>query len=187
MIPISPLALLALTNTDDAYLVRDAGSFIKGQSRDKNDIEGAKANKEFLLGLRWFEVTDTVRNDGMGYASCQYFAAVLPDTIEAYEAIAEWSSLSGVQQDNVEVRRSPHASGKTGHLNELISKDVLPRRTYKVSMAVGHARDPNAPADEEPKVYFWAPGKFTKFTIISDDMGADKTLIPAHATVKLEG
>ncbi len=184
---MSSLLLLALSNTSDAYMIRDAGSFVQGQTKDKTDIDGGRAIKNFLAELNWQEVTSGVRADGAAFAQCRYFVATLPDSVEAYEAIAEWSNLTPEQQERVQVRRSPHASGKTGHLNELISADIAPTRSTQVVIAIGDATNPHADASDNPTVYFWAPGRFTRFTIISDEMGADKSLIPAHATVKLEG
>lgn len=185
--PLLSLLTLALAHTANSYVVRDAGSYVVGQTRDKADTAGGQDIKDFLAELDWREVTSGVRADGMGFAACRYFVATLPENVEAYEAIAEWNSLSPEQQDRVIVRRSPHQSGKTGHLNELISGDIAPLRSHEVVMAVGNKDDPAGDPELAPSVYFWAPGRFTKFTIISDEMAADKRLIPPHATVKLEG
>lgn len=181
------LPQLALAATGNTYLIRDAGSFVAGQTRDKTDDVGGADIKAWLSDLDWTEVTSGVRADGMGYAGCRYFVATLPDDAEAYEAIAEWGSLTPEQRARVVVRRSPHASAKTGHTNELISSEVAPTRTHQVALAVGNKHNPSDEPEAAPVVYFWAPGRFTKFTIIDEQMAEDRGLIPSHATVKLEG
>ena len=183
---MSTLLSFAIAATPAAYVIRDVGSYVLGQTRDKTDLAGGAAVKEFLAGLDWQEVTSGVRADGMGFSACRYFVATLPEGVEAYEAIAEWGSLSAEEQAAVTVRRSPHASGKTDHLNELVAAGIAPVRATQVSMVVGHAEDPNSDPSLLPTVYFWAPGRFTKFTVISDEMAENKGLVPAHATVKLE-
>lgn len=177
----------AIEHTNNAYVIRDAGSFVVGQTRDKTDDAGGSAIRAWLKTLDWTEVTDEVREDGMGFSACRYFTAAVPSDVEAYEAIAEWGLLTPEAQAAVTVRKSPHASGKTGHLNELISADISPTRAYRVVMAVGHGENPMFEPAENPKIYFWAPGRFTKFTVITDAMAEDKSLIPPRATVKLEG
>jgi hypothetical protein len=185
---INILITAALRNSAASYVIRDAGSYVVGHTRDKTDLAGGEAIKEFLAGLDWQEVTSGVRADGMGFGQCRYVVALVPDNVDAWECIIDWDLLSTEQQAAVTVRRSPHASSVTGHLNELISKEITPLRAAEVAMAIGNSSAPMEEATEETAaVFFWAPGRFTKFCIISDEMVADRGLIPAHATVKLEG
>ena len=185
---IKTLITAALRNTPTHYVVRDAGSYVTGHTRDKADEVGGEDIKAFLANLDWQEVTSGVRADGMGYGQCRYVVASVPDDTEAWECIIDWDLLSTEQQAAVTVRRSPHASGKTGYLNELISREINPLRACEISMAIGNGSAPMEEAAEETAaVFFWAPGRFTKFCVISDEMAENKSLIPGHATVKLEG
>ena len=185
---IKTLITAALRNTSNAYVIRDAGSFVTGHTRDKKDLAGGSAIKHFLACLDWQEVTRGVRSDGLGHGACRYVVASVPDGTEAWECISEWGSLTPTQKENVEVRRSPHASSVTGYLNELISKEIKPVKATQVVMALGNGSAPMEEATEEnAAVFLWAPGRFTKFCIISDEMIADRGLIPDYATVKLEG
>lgn len=185
---IKTLINVALRNSAASYVIRDAGSYVVGHTRDKADEAGGEAVKAFLAGLDWQEVTSGVRADGTGFGQCRYVVAAVPDGVEAWECIAEWGSLSIEQQAAVTVRRSLHASSVTGHLNELISKEITPLRAAEVAMAVGNSSNPMEEATTDTAaVFFWAPGRFTKFCVISDEMAENKALIPAYATVKLEG
>lgn len=185
---IKTLITAALRNTSSAYVIRDAGSYVAGHTRDKQDLAGGSAIKHFLSCLDWQEVTVGVRADGLGYGQCRYVVASVPEGTEAWECIAEWGSLTSTQKEAVEVRRSPHAASVTGYLNELISKEIKPAMTTQVVMALGNGRAPMDEATEETAaVFFWSPGRFTKFCVISDEMAENKDLIPDHATVKLEG
>jgi hypothetical protein len=185
---INILITAALKNTSNAYVIRDAGSFVAGHTRDKADEAGGEAIKAFLAGLDWQEVTSGVRADGMGFGQCRYVVASVPDNVDAWECIAEWRALTPEQKEAVEVRRSPHASSVTGYMNELISKEIKPAMTTQVVMALGNGSAPMDDATEETAaVFFWAPGRWTKFCVITDNMAEDRGLIPDYATVKLEG
>lgn len=185
---IKTLITAALKNTSNAYVIRDAGSYVVGHTRDKADEAGGEAIKAFLQGLDWQEVTRGVRSDGLGFGQCRYVVASVPDGTEAWECIAEWGSLTPAQKEAVEVRRSPHASSVTGYLNELISKEIKPVKATQVVLALGNGSVPMEEATEEnAAVFFWAPGRWTKFCVITDNMAEDKGLIPPYATVKLEG
>lgn len=119
-------------------------------------------------------------------SKCRYGAVY--GTEGAFECIAEWGSLTPEQQEQVVIRRSPHASDVTKHLNELLLPTVAATPTNRVFIAVGNGKDPySEPTEENVTVFLWAPGICTKFTIISDEMAADRSLIPPWATVKLGG
>ena len=183
---INEIIRLALVNTTAEYVVRDAGSFVTGQTRDKQNVAGGQEIKDWLAGLTWAEETDAVREGKMGFGQCRYGVAHIDEG--AFECIAEWGSLTPEQQEQVVIRRSPHASDVTKHLNELLLSSVQPTPTYRISIAVGNGADPFAEiTDKNATVFFWAPGRFTRFTVVSDEMAADRSLIPPWATVKLGG
>jgi hypothetical protein len=169
-------------NGNYLYLVRPAGSYIAGQTRDKTDIAGAEQVADFLKSLRWTEVTDETRAMGAGFGKVRYFRAEVPRGLSAYEAILLWGELSPAERARVSVVKAFHQpkSGPTRY--ELVS-DIAPKKARVLHIAVGHPVDPfTAPTKRASTVYTWFPGRITP--VVQSDFSVFPVGVHPMATVK---
>lgn len=143
------------------YFIRPAGSFVVGQSRDKNDVAGGMEIAEWLMGLEgWREVTDEVRAMGAGFGKVRYFQTSVPRGCQAIEGVLLWGEMTPEQQDTVRVQAAHHAA----NAEELVTDQVPLKRASVISILVGSPGSPHEePADGNQVIYTWYPGRITPF------------------------
>jgi len=166
------------------YLVRPAGSYVTGQTRDKTDVVGAEEIADFLKSLRWTEVTDQTRAMGAGFGKVRYFRAEVPRGLSAYEAILLWGELSPDERERVRVAKAFHQSRDPNAPTryELIS-DIAPRKARVLHIAIGHPKDPfKEPTKRSSTVYTWFPGRITP--VVQSDLSTFPVGVHPMATVK---
>ena len=166
------------------YLVRPAGSYVTGQTRDKTDVVGAEEIADFLKSLRWTEVTDETRAMGAGLGKVRYFRAEVPRGLSAYEAILLWGELSPDERERVRVAKAFHQSRDPNAPTryELIS-DIAPKKARVLHIAIGHPKDPfKEPTKRSSTVYTWFPGRITP--VVQSDLSAFPVGVHPMATVK---
>lgn len=176
----------ALLNTTARYLIRDQGSYVEGQTRDKTDQVGGDLVRLWLSDLPWKEVTSWIKEKGQSYGQCRYFEAELPSDVRAFEAVRRWADLSPAEQAEVEITVSGHASDINGHKYDLLTKKIAPVQVGFVTLSIGNATKPDADPSEDPTVYAWVPGHLGAFTPITEEMVRTRNFPPGTA-IKLVG
>lgn len=176
----------ALRNASASYLVRDTGSYVEGQTRDRSDVAGGEQVREFLLSQTWEEVTEDARKNGTSYGQCRYFTAALDESVQAFEAVRTWGSLSPQEREEVVIVVSGHASDVNGHKYELHARNICPVRKTFLTLCVGNADGPERDPSENATVYAWVPGSLGFFTPVTKEM-VEGGNFPPSTMVKLAG
>ena len=155
-ISIRTAILHTVTLAGAAYFVRDSGSYVVGQTRDKDELGDAMKVVDWLLELEFEDVTDEAKALGVAFGTCTYFRATIPEGVEAFENIVLFSELDPKDWGRVRIRMSAHGE------EELVMEGLEPIKTDVIHLCLG-------PDDDgQLRVYFWYPGRMTTKVTLGD-------------------